>query len=348
MPNKLYKVQLQVNEDALKHLQKCCVAYHKTFNTALRIQEKTMECGHTYEEQLMDLNTLMEETQKETEKAKVCDKIEKGIITRAIEAAYFYFHDWWNKRMSISYRYIPPFSYMKRMNTFKTSTILKVSKGGYVYFPKFGRVKLMDNNYVPLGSYKNATVIREAAKWLIKFEATVSTEEEHDLSGELEIHIDFKGNVSFKDKFYPNVIDQENYKKTKEKQKKLYEGLKRKIKLNSYTNEEGEEVVNVTNNMKLAKQRIEKAHYRMKNIRVLYFQGIVRDILAEEPATLTFVYDPEYNERTQFTSGFFVESGTLSLIKMIRTRMDSIGTKIKYSESIKEEVYKNIKFLNTK
>jgi hypothetical protein len=86
----------------------------------------------------------------------------------------------------------------------------------------------------------------------------------------------------------------------------------------------------------------------MKNIRVLYFQGIVRDILAEEPATLTFVYDPEYNERTQFTSGFFVESGTLSLIKMIRTRMDSIGTKIKYSESIKEEVYKNIKFLNTK
>lgn len=348
MTNKLYRVPLEVDEESFKHLQKCCVAYHKVFNTALRVQENTMDYGLIYKEQLMDLNNLKEEVEKKIKGTKSCDKIEAGIIIKAIEAAYFYFHYWWNKRINSSCEYISPFSYMKRMNTFKTSTVLKVSKGGYVYFPKFGRVKLLESNYVPVGSYKNATVTREAGKWWISFEATVKTEEEHNLSGELEVHIDFEGNISFKDKFYPNVIEQENYKKTKEKQKKLYEGLKRKIKLNSYINEEGEEVVNVTNNIKLAKQRIEKAHYRMKNIQTEYFRKIVKDILAEEPAILTFVYDSGFNERTQFTSGFFVESGTLGLIKMIRTRMSSIGTEIKYSENIKEEVYKNIKFLSTK
>ena len=128
MTNKIYRAPLRADEESFKHLQKCCAVYHKVFNTALWIQEKTMDLGPTYEEQLMNLSTLLEETQKETEKFEICNKIEKGIIIRAIEAAYFYFHDWWNKRMSASYKYIPPFSYMRRMNTFKTSTILKVSK----------------------------------------------------------------------------------------------------------------------------------------------------------------------------------------------------------------------------
>ena len=347
MTNKLYRVPLEVDEESFKHLQKCCVAYHKVFNTALQIQENRMDYGLTYKEQLMDLNNLKEEVEKKIKGTKSCDKIEVGIIERAVAASYSYFCKWWSDHIKGARRLIN-MSYMRRTNTFKTSALLKVSKGGYVYFPKFGRVKLLQSNYVPVGSYKNVTVTREAGKWWIKFEAMISTEEEHNLSGELEVHINFKGNVSFKDKFYPNVIEQENYKKTKEKQRKLYEGLKRKIKLNSYINEEGEEVVNVTNNMKLAKQRIEKAHYRMKNIQTEYFRKIVKDILAEEPAILTFVYDSEFNERTQFTSGFFVESGTLGLIKMIRTRMSSIGTEIRYSENIKEEVYKNIKFLSTK
>jgi hypothetical protein len=304
-----------------------------------------MDYGITYEEQLMDLNILSEKVQNVIESY---GKIEKGIIERAIKAAHSYFHDWWNKRMSTSYKYIPPFSYMRRTNTFKTSTILKVSKGGYIYFPKFGRVKLLENNYVPIGSYKNVIVTREAKKWWVTLEATIETEEVRNLSGELEVHIDFKGNVSFKDKFYPNVIEQENYKKAKVKKMKLFQDLKRKIKLNSYIDENREERVKVSKNMRLTKEWIERAHYKMKNIQTEYFRKIVRDILTEEPVTLTFVYDPEYNERTQFTSDFFTESGTLKLVKMIRRRMSSIGTEIRYSESIKEGVYKNIKFLDTK
>lgn len=347
MANKLYRVLLQINEDTSRHLKNCCTVYHKVFNTALQIQRKTMDYGVTHTEQLMSLNDLVKRVQERIKGIQSYNKVEKGIIEEAITTSHFYFHRWWSSHIGGAQRIID-LSYMRRTNIFKTSTILKVSKGGYVYFPKFGRVKLLDKNYVPLGSYKNVVVVREAGKWWIRLEATISTEEKHDLSGELEVHIDFKGNVSFKDNFYPNVIEQENYKRAKEKQDKLYKSLKRKIKLGSYVNEKGRKVVNVSNNIKLTKQRIEKTYYRMKNIQASYFQSIVKSILAEEPSILTFVYDSEFNERTQFTSDLFIESGTLGLIKMIRTRMSSIGTEIRYSENIKEEVYEKIKFLSTK
>lgn len=347
MTNRIYRFPLEVDNKALKYLQKCCTSYHKIFNTALQIQENTMTLGITYKDQLMDLNNLKEEVEKKIKGTKSCDKIEAGIIERAIAASYSYFHKWWTDHIKGTRRIISA-SYMRRTNTFKTSTLLKVSKGGYVYFPKFGRIKLVKGTSLPIGSYKNVTVTREAKVWWISFEATVKTEEEHNLSGELEVHIDSRGNVSFKNKFYPNVIEQENYKEAKSKQRKLFKALKRKLAANSHVNEQGEKVVNISNNAKVTKEQIEKVYYRMKNIQIDYFRKIVKDILAEEPAILTFVYDSEFNERTQFTSGFFVESGTLGLIKMIRTRMSSIGTEIRYSENIKEEVYKNIKFLSTK
>ena len=102
MTNKLYRVPLEVDEESFKHLQKCCVAYHKVFNTALQIQEDMMDYGLTYKEQLMDLNNLKEEVEKKIRGTKSCDKIEAGIIIRAIEAAHFYFHYWWNKRINSS------------------------------------------------------------------------------------------------------------------------------------------------------------------------------------------------------------------------------------------------------
>ena len=348
MSNRLYRVALKTDEESARYLHKCCTAYRKAFNASLKVQEKNMHYHNGYEEQLMNLDVLKDEITEETVKIRERYNVENGIVERAVEASYSYFNAWWNQRMCSLIKYIQPCNYMKKTDFFKTSTILKVSKGGYVYFPKFKRVKLYQNDYVPIGSYKNAKVVREGVRWYISFESTIEDEEEHNLSGELEVHIDSKGNVSFGDKFYANVIEQENYKETKAKRRKLIKDFKRKLRLNSYVDETGETVVKISNKMKLTKRSIEKAFYRMKYIQVEYFRKIVRDILSEEPAVLTFVYDTELKERTQFTSDLFRESGTLGLIKMIRTRMSSIGTEIRYSDNIKEEVYKKLNFKNTK
>ena len=75
--SRIYKVALEINEDTFRYLQNCCLIYHEVFNTALQIQETTMDYGLTHEEQLMDLNILTEKVQNVIESY---DKIEKGII----------------------------------------------------------------------------------------------------------------------------------------------------------------------------------------------------------------------------------------------------------------------------
>lgn len=346
MGNKIYKVALEKDEEVEKYFQKCCLSYHKIFNNALDIQQDAIFHGLTHEKQLMKFEDLLEKI----EEVQSSKKIEKGIIEKATESSYSYFQKWWNARMLDTkgvMKSLP--SYMRKTNTFKTSTILKVSKGGFVYFPKFRRVKLTKSNYVPLGSYKNAKVIREGKIWYISLEAVEKTQgEKHDLSGILEVHISPTGDVSFRDKVYPNVIGKENYKEAEAKQQKLIKSLKKKLEANSYIDDNGEKVVNFSNSMKLTKQKIESSYYKMRNIKIEYFRQIVKDILKQEPEVLKFVYDSEFGEKTQFTSRLFKKSSTWDLVKMIRYRMSSIGTEITYSDSIKEEVYKKLKYLQNK
>ena len=75
-----------------------------------------------------------------------------------------------------------------------------------------------------------------------------------------------------------------------------------------------------------------------------YFKVIVKEVLKEEPEVIVFTYDSDIEETQEFSSDFFRESGTLTLIKMIRSRLSGIGTLIRYSYNISEKIYSKLNF----
>ena len=87
---------------------------------------------------------------------------------------------------------------------------------------------------------------------------------------------------------------------------------------------------------------MERLRFRRQNLRTSYFQSIVRDIALASPAELKFIYDSKNNENQSFSSQFFKDSDTLTLMKMIKRKLSSMGTKIVYSENIKEVVLEKL------
>lgn len=341
MANKIYRMALVVKEEERKFLEKCCKTYRKVFNYSMKIQDDIRSHGLTYEEQLMSLSSLESTIFQEIEGSEYFSRIDKGIIQRAIEAAYFNFHKAWNLR-TYSNKKGELFHRMKKSSTFRTSTPLKVSKGGYVYFPKFGRIKLVKSNFIPIGTYKNAQIIRENNRWQISLEALEKSQEEHTLHGTLDIHITKDGDILFRDKIFTNVIGNKGYQEANKKRKYYLKVLRDKAKVNSYRNHGAN--AELSKNMKDIEGLIEKYTVKMKNIKMEYFKVIVKEVLKEEPEVIVFTYDSDIEEIQEFSSDFFRESGTLTLIKMIRSRLSGIGTLIRYSYNISEKIYSKLNF----
>ena len=334
MANKIYRMALVVKEEERKFLEKCCKIYRKIFNYSMKIQDDVRFHGLSYEEQLMSLPSLESTIFQEIEESEYFSGIDRGIIQRAVEAAHFNFHRAWNLR-TYSNKKGELFHRMKKLNTFRTSTLLKVSKGGYVYFPKFGRIKLVKSNFIPIGTYKNAQIIRENNRWQISLEALEKSQEEHTLSGTLDIHITKDGDILFRDKIFPNVIGSKGYQEANKKRKYYLKTLRDKAKVNSYGNQGAN--IELSKNMKDIEDLVEKYTVKMKNIKMEYFKVIVKEVLREEPEVIVFTYDSDVEEIQEFSSDFFKESGTLTLVKMIRSRLCGIGTLIRYSYNISEK-----------
>jgi hypothetical protein len=329
MGNKIYKVALEITDTSTEaHLKYCCEGYEHIFNKVLDILFDKMSYGIAFSEQLMEFNSLLEKVEEDIKEIQKYKKLEEGIVKKAVEASYTYFNKWWYIRITTPNENILP-SHMKSTSYFRTSTILKVSKGGFLYFPKYKRVKLRDRNYIPVGSYKNATVEKNCNRWYVVMEAIEASSDSYNLEGNVEVHIDSDGNLAFADKFYSNILRKDSYQEVSKKLRKLAKKAKKERKFS-------------LENVKGIEKDIEWLRFRRQNLRTSYFQSIVRDIVLTSPAELKFIYDPKNNENQSFSSQFFKDSDTLTLIKMIKRKLSSMGTKITYSENIKEVVLEKL------
>ena len=162
-------------------------------------------------------------------------------------------------------------------------------------------------------------------------ESTEEVLQEYSLSGSAEVRIDHNGCVSFGNQFYPNIIWKDSYKKVSKDLKSLVKKLQKgNFK---YPNERD-----------MTEKTVEFFRFRKENIKIGYFHQIVRDIASVQPAELSIVYVPKDNERQSFSSQFFKDSQTITLMKMIQKKLTSMGTKISYSDNIKEEVLDRLNF----
>ena len=330
MTNKIYKTSLVVTDIfTYEQLQIYCEVYTHTFNRVLDIQFDKMSYGKTREEQLMDINSLLERTKASTKGTRSRKNVEWGIIEQAAKDAFKYFQEWWKRRISSNFTPSLP-SHMKSETHFRTSSILKVSKGGYIYFPKFRRIKLQDSSYVPVGSYKNIFVEKKCNRWYISMEAVESTVEHYDLKGSLKVCVNYRGDISFKDKFYLNITRGQKYQEALKRLKTLLRKVRRE--------QESSEPLSKERKIKILQmeREIEWLRFRLENLRISYFQNIVRNIALLSPAELMFSYIAKDNENQSFSSQFFKDSDTVTLLKMIQRKLNSMGTEIKYSSNIKE------------
>ena len=331
MPNKTYSTSLKVDEETFNFLKKCCSSFHGIFNKAIDLQLQKLTHEITRDEQIIDFNSLLEKTTE----TNTYLKLDEGLIKKAVEASHVYFQKWWGDRQANPNSVTPSFpSYMKAKNYFRTSSILKVSKGGYVYFPKFGRVKLAESNYVPIGSYKNVTVALEGSKWYISLESLEESQEKHELSGTLEVHIDEKGNIFFEDNFYSSILESERYQEAFTKWKKLSKKLKRQIEANSSVSEKGTVVVTPSKSMKLTKKQLEGTSIRMKNLRRTYYQTIVKDILTKKPQTLVLFYAKKLKKNRTYFNSFLWDDHIFLFVKMLERGIKSLGIEIKFEKEV--------------
>ena len=326
MSNRVYKTVIVAPNFVYKYLEVCCKKYMHTFNRALDIQFEKMTRGLTHTEQLMDIESLWEQIGEHSNSCHV-------VLRQATEASLQYFHKWWHLRMSSNQAPMLP-SYMKSCSYFKISANIKVLKWGYVYLPKCGRIKLQDSSYIPAGSYKNISVERKCGKWYISMEAVTSTEEVYSLHGRVEVHIDHKGNVFFGNKFYPNVMHLDNYRSVLKKLKRSVKKLKKVSPKSTFE---------ISKRRKISME-VDWLRFRKENLKISYFQQITRSLVLLNPAELTFIYNDKNGERQSFSSQFFKDSDTLTLMRMIQRKLMSMGTKTYYSENIKEVVRDELNF----
>ena len=333
--SKVYSTSLKVDMETFDFLRKCCSSYCGIFNTAIDIQLHEYFYGANRREQIMSYDTLL----KKVEETNNYLKLDKGIVQKATASSLAHFQDWLTKRLanSISETSSLP-SHMKNKKYFRTSSILKVSKGGYVYLPKFGRIKLAENDYVPLGSYKNVTVTLEGSRWYISLESLEESQEEYELSGTLEVHIDKKLNISFEDNYYSSILEDERYQEAFTKWKKLSKKLKRQIEANTIVNEKGNKVLNPSKSMKLTRKQLERNSIRMKNLGRTYYQTIVKAILMKQPETLVIHYAEKLRKNKNFYDKRLWNDHIHIFIKLVERGAEVIGAQLEFSEENKEEI----------
>lgn len=327
-----YKVQLDADEDTIKYLRTCCDAYKSMFNAALDVQYERMSYATRKEDQIINSQELVELMLNQAKGFKKYDRIEKGIIERAVKGSNAYFLKWWKRHVNGS-KCIKDFSYMRENMEFYTCSVLKVSKGGFVYFPKFKRVKLKKSSTtVPVGSYERVRVFRECGKWYIKFRTVEGIHEECHLSGELKIHINSQGDITVGETQYPCIVRSGRYQEAFRKYRLHLDRIKNKAKAQQESaKKNGEEVkVKLTKQMIKEKYLTEKAIVRMKNLVIAYAKDIARDVRKREPVVVMLTCDLNLDKN------LFEKLKISDCLKLTERIIRTMGAKMRFSDHMKK------------
>lgn len=316
---KQYRTTLDLKEGEEQLIRALCLSYRGVYNKTIDIQFDYLTYSRNHS--LMD----KKEVEKYLKKYKGIEewypkKLDEGIVKEAINKGTRSFKRWWKKKLyspSDGTWAYPRHLSLARAFHFYTSTNLNVSKGGFIYFPKVGRIKLGESNYIPEGSYKNAKVQFDGKKWRIQIEdLNEEVEETNFLRESLEVSIDRNGSISMEDTHFSNVIEGDTYIELLNKLLCLRDKLSE-----AKTRASNETCKKIANNIMYTKTK-------MKDVKASYFRSVSKQILQNKPRKLIISAAYESVILRDLDSPYLRASSTRFFVEMLKRKAERMGIEV--------------------
>lgn len=318
---KQYRTTLDLKEGEEKIIRALCLSYRGIYNKAIDIQFYYL--SYSKDHTLVDEETI-EKDIKEFQGVEdwYPKKLDNGIVEGALKKGIKSFRRWWKEKVqshcSSTWTYPRHLSLAKAFH-FYTSTHLNVSKGGFVYFPKVGRIKLEESHYVPEGYYKNVKVQFDGKKWRIQFEDLNDEIEKIDfLMESLEVSVDEDGIIYVGEIHFNNIIEGDTYTELSSRLSYLRDKLKE-----ARAESQNDMCKKIANNIMYTKTK-------MKDVKAAYFRDVSKKILNGKPKNLIIraSYDSETLERLD--SSYLRASSTEFFLNMLKKKAERMGIKVTF------------------
>lgn len=314
-----YRTTLDLKEGEEELIRALCLSYRGAYNKTIDIQFDYL----AYSENHSLMNE--EEVEKDLKEYKGIEdwypkKLDDGIVEGAINKGIKSFKKWWKEKLQSTsdntWTYPRHLSLAKAFH-FYTSTNLNVSKGGFIYFPKVGRIKLGESNYVPEGYYKNAKVQFDGKKWRIQIEdLNEEVEETTFLMESAEVLIDEEGAIYIGEISFPNVIESDTYIELSDKLSYLRDKLKEA------------RASSLDDMCKKLANSIMYIKTKMKDVKAAYFRNVSKKILSGKPRNLIISATCESEALRELNSSYLRASSTEFFVRMLKKKAERMGIKV--------------------
>lgn len=310
---KRYKTTLKLIEGDTKILTTFSRIYKKIYNKAIDIQLHHLSFSPNHE--LISKEFILETNSFECFFKEKNLKVDKGVTSKAVESAVFYFHKWWNKRLSthgtdLDVPYTPARLTKKQGEFFATSSIIHISTKSYLYIPKMGERRLTRLHSIPPGSFKNVSMTFDGKRWVVSLESTIEPEPISDfLRDKIEIQITSSGKVNIEGTLLGDITKNETLNKVNS----LLEGL--------YVNYE--KVKQSPKDRAPLLKRIKHTETRVNNIKTSYYVRMVDKILLYKPRSIII-----QSEVLGTQQEYYNELGILFFVKHLKKRAQESGVHV--------------------
>lgn len=311
---KKYRTRLFLKEgdsEALKELSK---VYRKAYNQGIEVQFKHLSYSPDYNNQLIPVERVIDLVGN-YEFSK--NKVDFGIIEAGIRDSVEYFHDWWNKRltttsMNKSIPLTPGHLHSRNGIYFKTTTNLKVSNQGFVYIPKYGRIKIKRLHHIPAGTYKNAKVSFDGVVWDIYLESVIDETpiQIEFLRDSLEVLVFENGAVNVEDTTFTSPLEFDWYSKSTREIDKANRMVKES---KPYSKEYSS-----------AKSRLSHIKNRLMRQTLAYYKLTVNKILKSKPRNLIIRGEQLF----EHTSKTVKDSKVKMFLQVLKSKAERWGIKV--------------------
>lgn len=314
---KRYKTTLKLIKGDTEILTSFSRIYKKIYNKAIDIQFHHLSLSPIHE--LVSKEFILETNSFECFFKEKSLKADKGITNKAVESAVFYFHKWWNKRLSThgidpNIPYTPARLTKKQGEFFATSSIIHISTKSYLYIPKMGERRLTRLHSIPPGSFKNVSIIFDGKRWVVSLESTIEPEPiSNFLRDKVEIQITSSGKVNIEGTLLGDITKNETLNKVKSLLERLYVNY--------------EKVRKSPKDKALLLKRIKHTETRVNNIKTSYYVRMVDKILLCKPRSLII-----QSEITNAQQEHCNELGILFFVKHLKKRAKESGIHVETFE----------------
>lgn len=311
---KRYKTTLKLIEGDTKILTSFSRIYKKIYNKAIDIQLHHLSFSLNHE--LISKEFILDTNSFDCFFKEKNLKVDKGIISKAVESAVLYFHKWWNKRLNahgtdLKVPQTPTHLTKKQGEFFATSSIIHISTKSYLYIPKMGERRLTRLHSIPPGSFKNVSIMFDGKRWVVSLESTIEPEPISDfLRDKVEVQVSDSGKISIEGTLLGDITKNETFSKVKFLLEKLHTNY--------------EKVKKCPKDRALLLKRIKHTETRVNNIKTSYYVRMIDKILLYKPRNINIQFKALETQRE-----YYNELGILFFIKHLKKRAEELGIHVK-------------------